>query len=95
MEIQPFFLNGDMKGAIAYMRAHEEFRDILPAYAAIFENQEYRTYEIPDALNTILRLYQVYFRDVFYAACRRRRPRNGCGRGCKSFWLCRRRTRRL
>ena len=66
MEIQPFFLNGDMKGAIAYMRAHEEFRDILPAYAAIFENQEYRTYEIPDALNIILRLYQVYFRDVFY-----------------------------
>lgn len=66
MEIQQFFLNGDMKGAIAYMRAHEEFRDILPAYAAIFENQEYRTYEIPDALNTILRLYQVYFRDVFY-----------------------------
>ena len=66
MEIQQFFLNGDMKGAIAYMRAHEEFRDILPAYAAIFENQECRTYEIPDALNIILRLYQVYFRDVFY-----------------------------
>lgn len=66
MEIQPFFLNGDMKGAIACMRAHEGFRDILPAYAAIFENQEYRTYEIPDALNDILRFYQVYFRDVFY-----------------------------
>ena len=48
------------------MRNHEEFKDILPAYIAIFENCEYRTYEIPYILNDILRLYQVYFRDTFY-----------------------------
>ena len=66
MEIRQFFLNGDIKGAIAYMREHEEYKDILPAYAAIFENGEYRTYEISDRLNDILRLYQIYFRDVFY-----------------------------
>ena len=66
MQIRQFFLKGDIKGAIAYMREHEEFKDILPSYAAIFENCEYRAYDIPDALNDILRLYQVYFRDVFY-----------------------------
>ena len=66
MQIRQFFLNGDMKGAIAYMRDHEEFNDILPAYIAIFENCEYRTFEIPDILNDILRLYQIYFRDTFY-----------------------------
>ena len=66
MQISRFFLNGDIKGAIAYMRNHEEFKDILPAYIAIFENCEHRTYEIPDILNDILRLYQVYFRDTFY-----------------------------
>ena len=66
MQISRFFLNGDIKGAIAYMRNHEEFKDILPAYIAIFENCEYRTYERPDILNDILRLYQVYFRDTFY-----------------------------
>ena len=66
MEIRQFFINGDIKGAIAYMRNHEKFKDILPAYAAIFENCEYRTYEIPDMLNDILRLYQIYFRDIFY-----------------------------
>lgn len=66
MQIRQFFLNGDIKGAIAYMRAHGEFRDILPAYAAIFENCEYRRFEIPEELNDILRLYQVYFRDTFY-----------------------------
>lgn len=66
MEISQFFINGDIKGAITCMREHEEFKDILPAYTAIFENCEYRSYDIPDALNDILRLYQIYFRDVFY-----------------------------
>ena len=66
MQISQFFVNGDIKGAIAYMRDHEEFKDILPAYVAIFENCEYRTFEIPDRLNDILRLYQIYFRDTFY-----------------------------
>lgn len=66
MQIRQFFINGDIKGAIAYMRNHEEFKDILPAYVAIFEDCEYRTFEIPDILNDILRLYQIYFRDTFY-----------------------------
>ena len=66
MQISQFFVNGDIKGAIAYMRDHEEFKDILPAYVAIFEEQKYRTYEISDNLNEILRLYQIYFRDIFY-----------------------------
>lgn len=66
MQISQFFLNGDIKGAIAYMRDHEAFKDVLPAYVAIFENCEYRTFEIPDALNDILCLYQIYFRDTFY-----------------------------
>ena len=66
MQISQFFLNGDMQGAIAYMRDHEEFKDILPAYVAIFEDCKYRTFEIPDILNDILRFYQMYFRDTFY-----------------------------
>lgn len=66
MQISQFFMNGDIKGAIAYMRNHEEFRDILPSYLAIFEDQKYRTYEVPDALDNILRLYQIYYRDTFY-----------------------------
>ena len=66
MEIRRFFLNGDIKCAIAYMREHEEYKDILPAYTAIFEDGEYRTFEVPDALNDILRQYQIYYRDVFY-----------------------------
>ena len=33
---------------------------------AIFEKEEYRTFDIPDELNDILRLYQIYYRDTFY-----------------------------
>ena len=66
MRIDQYFMNGDMRGAIAYMRDHEEFQDVLPAYTAIFEDQKYRAYELSDALNGILRLYQIYFRDIFY-----------------------------
>lgn len=66
MEISQFFMNGDIKGAIAYMREHEEFKDILPAYVAIFENSKYRRFDVPDKLNEILRLYQIYYRDTFY-----------------------------
>ena len=65
MQISRFFMNGDIKGAIAYMCSHEEFNDVLPAYVALFENCEYRKYDIPDALNGILRLYQIYLRDTF------------------------------
>ena len=66
MEIHQFFIQGDMKGAIAYMREHEEFKEILPAYAAIFERQEYRRFAVSERLNGILRGYQVYYRDTFY-----------------------------
>ena len=66
MPISQFFRNGDIRGAIAYMRDHEEFKDILPAYVAIFEDGQYRTYDVPGTLNDILRLYQVYYRDTFY-----------------------------
>ena len=66
MQISDFFINADIKGAIKFMRDHEEFKDLLPMYVAIFENCEYRRYEIPNILNDILRQYQIYYRDVFY-----------------------------
>lgn len=67
MQISDYFINGDIKGAIAYMRCHEEFSSILPAYIAIFEDEEYIHYDIPEQLNRILLVYQVYYRDVFYS----------------------------
>ena len=54
MEISQFFMNGDIKGAIAYMREHEEFKDILPAYVAIFENSK-NAYRLNTASHNILK----------------------------------------
>ena len=51
MEIRQFFLKRDIKGAIAFMRGHEEYKDILPAYVAVFENCQYRTYEVPELVS--------------------------------------------
>lgn len=77
-KIHNYFINGDIKGAIAYMREDEEFHEILPAYIAIFENCEYRTYDVPESLGRILRLYQIYFRDVFIASCQSSRLPISC-----------------
>ncbi len=85
MQISTFFVNGDIKGAIDYMRDHEEFKDIRPGFVARLQNQKYRTYEILDDLNNILRLYQIYFRDTFSCGSPRRKPQTNCGQFLVSF----------
>ena len=66
MDISQFFMKSDIKGAIEYMKQHEEYKDVLPLYIDIFENCNYRKYEIEDKLNQILLQYQIYYRDIFY-----------------------------
>lgn len=38
MDISNFFMKGDIKGAIEYMKQREEYKDVLPLYIDIFEN---------------------------------------------------------
>ena len=66
MDISQFFMKGDIKGAIEYMKQREEYNDVLPLYIDIFENCNYRKYKIEDKLNQILLHYQIYYRDIFY-----------------------------
>ena len=66
MDISQFFVRRDIKGAIEFMREHDEYRDILHEYVAIFEEEKYLSYDIPSDLNDILLLYQIYYRDIFY-----------------------------
>lgn len=39
MQISRFFLNKDIKGAIEYMRNHDEIKDVLPAYTASLKSR--------------------------------------------------------
>ena len=66
MDISQFFIKGDIRGAMEYMKGREEFKDILPFYVSLFEEEKYITYDIPEDLNAILLLYQIYYRDIFY-----------------------------
>lgn len=66
MQISDYFIKGDVKGAINYMKQHEEFKDVLSSYIALFEKCEYRNYDVPSIINDILRQYQIYYRDIFY-----------------------------
>ena len=66
MDISQFFIKGDIRGAMEYMKGREEFKDILPFYVSLFEEEKYITYDIPEDLNAILLQYQIYYRDIFY-----------------------------
>ena len=66
MDISQFFIKGDIRGAMEYMKGREEFKDILPFYVSLFEEEKYITYDIPEELNAILLQYQIYYRDIFY-----------------------------
>ena len=66
MNISDFFIKGDIKGAIRYMKENEKYKDILPLYISLFEEEKYIEYDIPPLLNDILRQYQIYYRNIFY-----------------------------
>ena len=66
MDISQFFIKGDIRGAMEYMKGREEFKDFLPFYVSLFEEEKYITYDIPEDLNAILLQYQIYYRDIFY-----------------------------
>ncbi len=65
-KLGPYFMRGDIAGAMKLMKSIPQARGFLARYAEIFEREHYLRYDIPDSLNDILLLYQQYFRDVFY-----------------------------
>lgn len=61
-----FILKGDLHGAMAYVGECPDQAELFGRYAAVFEREEYPDYGLDGELNGILRLYQRYYRDVFY-----------------------------
>lgn len=61
-----YFMRGDVRGAVAFMKEVPELGEMAEAYIDIFENEHYIQYDIPEKLNRILLCYQQYFRDIFY-----------------------------
>lgn len=65
-KLQPYFIRGDIAGAMKLMGSIPESQSFLAQYIDIFEHEHYIRYDIPSNLNDILLVYQQYFRDVFY-----------------------------
>lgn len=61
-----YIIKGDLIGAINYVKAYPDQSELFARYAAIFEREQYPTYQVDAVLNNILKVYQVYYRNVFY-----------------------------
>ena len=61
-----YIIKGDLIEAINYVRQFPEKAELYQRFMAVFEQEQYNTYEGDAGLNDILVIYQRYYRDVFY-----------------------------
>ena len=61
-----FLLKGELRDAILYLGRFPEQEELYRRYVSVFENEAYPACEIDDDLNDLLRVYQKYYREVFY-----------------------------
>lgn len=59
-------IQGKLKEAAAYLSAFSGQKQLYERYIALFENEQYITYDIEEKLNRILLCYQKYIRNVLY-----------------------------
>lgn len=59
-------LKADLHGAIHYVEQFPEKAPLYNRFVAVFENEQYISYDADAELNQILTIYQQYYRDVFY-----------------------------
>ena len=61
-----YMVKGDLLGAIDYVGRFPEQAELYERYKAVFEREQYVTYDVAAELNEILMVYQRYYRDIFY-----------------------------
>lgn len=59
-------IKGDLIGAMDYLKRFPEQAELYDCYLAVFEQEQYLTYDVDADLNAFLTAYQKYYRDVFY-----------------------------
>lgn len=58
-----FLINGDLPGAIAYLKQFSDKEDLYKSFINRFERGQFDTFE-DDPVNNILTAYQSYYRDI-------------------------------
>lgn len=61
-----YLIRADLIDAINYVKQFPDQAELYNKYMAVFEQEEYITYEADAYLNEILTIYQRYYRNVFY-----------------------------
>ena len=61
-----YIVKGDLIGALHYIKQFAEQTTLYDKYITIFKHKQYISYPIDDELNSILKIYQQYYRDVFF-----------------------------
>ena len=61
-----FLIQGDLNGAIGYLKQFPEQTGLYGRYRSVFEQGHYVAYDVDSHLNELLAVYQRYYRDVFY-----------------------------
>lgn len=67
-QLVEFFIRGDMRGVMTYIKPRSELYSLYNQYYSIFECEHYINYGLPELQEKILLAYQQYYRDVFYLA---------------------------
>ncbi len=61
-----YIVKGNLHGVINYVKQFPEQTDLYDRYMAVFDQEQYISYDVSAELNNILMAYQQYYRDVFY-----------------------------
>jgi len=59
-ELEPYFIRGDIAGAIAFMKGIPELNDVVQAYIEVFENEQYIQYAVRETAMEIVNNNLIY-----------------------------------
>ena len=67
---------GGMRSAMEYLAGYPEHAELYQKSVSLFQRENYLSYDVDDGLQSILLIYQKYYRDAFYL---RQSPEDAAG----------------
>lgn len=61
-----YIIKGDLLHAMEYLQGCDDSETLYARYHAVFAQEQYIQYDLPPTLELILKVYQQYYREVFY-----------------------------
>lgn len=61
-----YIIRGDLRGAMDYIGRFPACKELADKYDSLFVEERYLSFDMASELDVLLRIYQRYYRDVFY-----------------------------